>query len=66
MDINEIKVIEAVKKCEVPVIFIHARDDELVPYHHSEKIIQNYKGKIKELKSVNGGYNGRRPSSLLD
>ena len=66
MDINEIKAIEAVKKCEVPVIFIHARDDELVPYHHSEDLLSNYKGTQKELKSVNGGHNGRRPSSLME
>ena len=66
MDINEIKAIEAVKKCDVPVIFIHARDDELVPYHHSEDLLSNYNGKIKEIKSVNGGHNGRRPSSLME
>ena len=66
MDINEIKAIEAVKKCNVPVIFIHARDDELVPYHHSEDLLENYNGNIKELKSVNGGHNGRRPSPLME
>ena len=66
MDINEIKAIEAVKKCDVPVIFIHARDDELVPYHHSEDLLSNYNGKIKELKSVNGGHNGRRPTPLME
>ena len=66
MDINEIKPIEAVKKCDVPVIFIHARDDELVPYHHSEDLLNNYKGNNKELKSVKGGHNGRRPSNLLE
>ena len=66
MDINEIKAIESVKKCDIPVIFIHARDDELVPYHHSEDLLNNYSGKIKELKSVNGGHNGRRPTSLLE
>ena len=66
MDINEIKAIEAVKKCNVPVIFIHARDDELVPYHHSEDLLNNYNGKIKELKSVNGGHNGRRPAALME
>lgn len=66
MDINEIKAIEAVKKCEVPVIFIHARDDELVPFHHSEDLLNNYYGKIKELKSVNGGHNGRRPTTLME
>ena len=66
MDINEIKAIEAVKKCDVPVIFIHARDDELVPYHHSEDLLNNYHGKNKELKSVNGGHNGRRPTALME
>ena len=66
MDINEIKAIDCVKKCDVPVIFIHARDDELVPYHHSEDLIENYHGKIKELKSVNGGHNGRRPTTLME
>ena len=66
MDINEIKAIESVQKCDVPVIFIHARDDELVPYHHSEDLLNNYNGKIKELKSVNGGHNGKRPNSLLE
>ena len=66
MNINEIKAIESVKKCDVPVIFIHARDDELVPYRHSEDLLNNYHGKIKELKSVNGGHNGRRPNTLME
>ena len=66
MEINEIKAIEAVKNCDAPVIFIHARDDELVPYHHSEDLLNNYNGKNKELKSVNGGHNGRRPSTLME
>ena len=57
MDINDIKAIDAVKQCEVPVVFIHARDDELVPY---------YKGKTKILKSVNGGHNARRANSLME
>jgi pimeloyl-ACP methyl ester carboxylesterase len=66
MDINDIKAIDAVKQCEGPVVFIHARDDELVPYHHSEDLIKNYKGKIKILKSVNGGHNARRANSLME
>ena len=66
MDINEIKAIESVKKCDVPVIFIHATDDEIVPFHHSENLLNNYKGKSKELKNVNGGHNGKRPTKLLE
>ena len=38
MDINEIKAIDEVKKYKGPVIFIHARDDELAPYHHYEDL----------------------------
>ena len=66
MDINDIKAIEAVKNCEIPIIFIHAKDDELVPYHHSEDLIKNYKGKNKVLKAVNGGHNGRRGNHLME
>ena len=66
MNINEIKAIESVKNSNVPIIFIHAKDDELVPYHHSEDLIDNYNGKIKELQSVTGGHNGRRPKSLME
>ena len=66
MDINDIKAIDAVKNCEIPIIFIHAKDDELVPYHHSEDLIKNYKGKNKVLKPVNGGHNGRRVNHLME
>ena len=66
MDINDIKAIDAVTKCERPVVFIHARDDELVPYHHSEDLIKNYKGKNKILKTVSGGHNGRRVNHLME
>ena len=66
MDINEIKAIDAVKNCEVPVIFIHAEDDEIVPYHHSQDLLENYKGEIKEIKTVEGGHNGRRSIILMD
>ena len=66
MDINDIKAIESVKNCEAPIIFIHATDDELVPFHHSEDLIKTYKGKIKELRNVTGGHNGRRPVALME
>ena len=66
MDINDIKAIDCVKNCDIPIIFIHAKDDELVPYHHSEDLIKNYKGKNKILKTVSGGHNGRRVNYLMD
>ena len=66
MDVSGIKAIDAVKNSTIPVIFIHAADDELVPYQHSEDLIKNYAGSVKELRMVNGGHNGKRPNSLME
>ena len=62
----DIKPINSVKNCYVPVIFIHAEDDTFVKYKHSEKLFQNYAGSIKMLKGVTGGHNGNRPKKLLE
>ena len=66
MKINEIKAIEAVKNCYIPVIFIHARDDDIVKFQHSLDLFQNYAGKDKELKDVYGGHNGKRSTFLME
>ena len=66
MKINEIKAIEAVKNCYIPVIFIHARDDDIVKFQHSLDLFNNYAGSNKELKDVNGGHNGKRATMLLE
>lgn len=66
MDVNDIKPINSVKNCHVPVIFIHAEDDTFVKYKHSEKLFQNYAGSIKKLKGVSGGHNGVRPRNLME
>ena len=66
MKINDIKAIDAVKKCNIPVIFIHARDDDIVKFQHSLDLFNNYGGNEKELKEVTGGHNGRRNPSILE
>jgi len=66
MKINDIKAIDAVKKCKIPVIFIHARDDEIVKFQHSLDLFNNYSGNEKELKEVAGGHNGRRTPAILE
>ena len=66
MKINEIKPIEAVKKCDIPVIFVHAKDDEMVNFQHTLDLYNNYRGINKEIKEVNGGHNGRRSAFLMD
>ena len=66
MKINEIKPIEAVKTCDIPVLFIHAKDDELVNFQHTLDLYNNYRGISKQIKEVNGGHNGKRPSIVLE
>ena len=66
MKINEIKPIEAVKKCDIPVIFIHAKDDELVNFQHTLDLYNNYRGISKQIKEVSGGHNGKRPSIIME
>ena len=66
MKINEIKAIEAVKNCYIPVIFTHARDDDIVKYQHSLDLFNNYAGSDKELRDVLGGHNGKRSNLVLE
>ena len=66
MKINEIKPIEAVKNCKIPVIFIHAKDDEIIKFQHTLDLYNSYAGSNKKLKDVNGGHNGNRGTFLME
>ena len=66
MKINEIKPIEAVKKCDIPIIFVHAKDDDLVNFQHTLDLYNNYRGISKEIKEVNGGHNGKRSTATME
>ena len=65
MDINLLKPIEAAKKTFQPVLFIHAKNDELIGYHHSNDLFEVCKGRkfIKLLDT--GGHNSRRPAKIV-
>ena len=43
MKINEIKPIEPVKKCDVPIIFVHAKDDDMVNFQRTLDLYNNYR-----------------------
>lgn len=45
---------ERVKELHMPVLFVHARDDESVPYTDAEKLHRNCPSADKELKLVTG------------
>lgn len=41
---------------EIPKLIIHSRDDEIVPFHHGEKLFQTA-GEPKEFYLMRGGHN---------
>ena len=51
---NEARVIalHRVKELRIPSLFIHAREDEAVPYSHSEQLHIHSAAKEKELKLI--------------
>ena len=63
-DIYKIKPIDCVKECYVPVMFIHALNDEMVPIQHSLDLFEVYPGE-KIIKTCDGGHNSNRPKILL-
>ena len=66
MKINEIKPIEAVKKCDIPVMFVHAKDDDMVNFQHTLDLYNNYRGINKEIKEVYGGHNAKRSAIVME
>jgi len=64
-DINQLTPVEHGKKCFVPALFVHAKDDELIGPHHSQLIYDTYIGE-KNLILVEGGHNDERPDFLFD
>ena len=65
LDINLLKPIEAAMKTFQPVMFVHAKNDELIGYHHSNDLFEAYKGpKIIKLLEK-GGHNSRRPDIII-
>ena len=66
MKINEIKEKKKKKNCYIPVIFIHARDDDMVKFQHSLDLFNSYAGNDKQLKEVTGGHNAKRPTMITE
>ena len=64
-DIDELKPIEAAKVTETPAIFIHAKNDELIPLQHTIDIAEEYNGP-RSIKVCEGGHNSARPRIILE
>ena len=65
LDINLLKPIEAAMKTFQPVMFIHAKNDELIPFNHSKDLFEAYKGPKTIRYLDKGGHNTRRPDNII-
>lgn len=46
--------VDYLKKYSGPLLIIHGKNDELIPYHHAEKLFENAISPDKELKLLDG------------
>lgn len=49
------RTIEAIKNVNIPVLIIHSKDDDLIPYEHGEALFQAA-NEPKGLLDINGGH----------
>ena len=57
-NVDELSPIEAMKKCRVPVIFIHGDRDDFVPYEMSERNCEACAAERKRLVAIEGAAHG--------
>lgn len=63
--IENVKPIENAKKCKnIPALFCHGINDELINNRHSQDLFKNYSGK-KEIVLFNGNHNSKRPFHVI-
>ena len=57
-DLEKYSPIEAMKKCTIPIIFIHGTTDDFVPYEMSVENFNACTHKVKKLVTVEGAGHG--------
>ncbi|OEU08727.1 alpha/beta-hydrolase, partial [Fragilariopsis cylindrus CCMP1102] len=66
-NIREITPLEDVATIDIPALFIVGADDDFIPPHHSERLIESYKsGVTTNLFMVPGGHNDARPKVVFE
>ena len=66
-NIREINPLEDVSTIDIPALFIVGADDDFIPPHHSERLIESYKsGVTTNLFMVPGGHNDARPKVVFE
>ncbi|KAL3913736.1 MAG: hypothetical protein SGILL_006371 [Bacillariaceae sp.] len=66
-DIHEISPIDHAPTLPVPALFVCGADDDFIPPHHSERLIEGYKKGVRtNLFMVPGGHNDPRPEVVFE
>lgn len=66
-NIHEISPIDHVPTLPVPALFVCGADDDFIPPHHSERLIEAYKNGVRtNLFMVPGGHNDARPEVVFE
>jgi len=66
-DIHEISPIDHTPTLPVPALFVCGADDDFIPPHHSERLIEAYKQGVRtNLFMVPGGHNDPRPEVVFE
>ena len=66
-NIRDITPIDDVKNVDVPALFVVGADDDFITPHHSERLVEAYKGGVTtNLFMVPGGHNDARPKIVFD
>lgn len=65
MDIDKLNPIDYANISKTPTFFIHAMNDELIPYKHTIQIYEKYAG-VKSINIVEGKHNTTRQKHLIN
>eukprot|EP00534_Pseudo-nitzschia_fraudulenta_P007886 CAMPEP_0201146088 /NCGR_PEP_ID=MMETSP0851-20130426/7797_1 /ASSEMBLY_ACC=CAM_ASM_000631 /TAXON_ID=183588 /ORGANISM="Pseudo-nitzschia fraudulenta, Strain WWA7" /LENGTH=536 /DNA_ID=CAMNT_0047421521 /DNA_START=475 /DNA_END=2085 /DNA_ORIENTATION=+ len=65
-NIREITPVEDVGNIDIPALFVVGADDDFITPHHSERLVEAYKGGVTtNLFMVPGGHNDARPEIVF-
>ena len=63
-DMFGVSPIDEVQLIDIPALFVHSRDDQLVNISHSESLFEAYPHPDKTFIKLSGGHNSTRPMAL--
>ena len=62
---HDINLIKDIKKSRVPILIVHAKEDDFIHVHQSRELFEAYGGNKKLLYVVDGNHNSPRNASTI-